>query len=260
VKRWAADTADTPDKARFVFAYTNVDVMQLNNDLRAVRRERGELGPSHLLPTADGRLPFAEGDRVQLTGTDKQAGLYNGMIGTIEEIKGTQITLKLDGRGAERRTFDAEQFPNFRHGYAGTIYRGQGRTLDQSYLYHSEHWRSAASYVALTRHREKAELFVARNTAPDVTHLARQMARVDDRRAASHFYPKEDTGPVRQLTPAELLAELGGLRFGGTPPRDREAARRARSAALDEAARKPDRDDMEGPIRPGPKRPIGPER
>ena len=55
----------------------------------------------------------------------------------------------------------------FRHGYAGTIYRGQGRTLDQTYLYHSEHWRSAASYVALTRHRDKAELFVARNTARD---------------------------------------------------------------------------------------------
>ena len=61
------------------------------------------------------------------------------------------------------------EFQSFRHGYAGTIYKGQGRTLDQTYLYHSEHWRSAASYVALTRHRDKAELFVASNTARDVT-------------------------------------------------------------------------------------------
>ena len=30
-------------------------------------------------------------------------------------------------------------FDEFRHGYAGTIYRGQGKTLDQTYLYHSEH-------------------------------------------------------------------------------------------------------------------------
>jgi Ti-type conjugative transfer relaxase TraA len=188
VKRWAADTAAAPDKARFVFAYTNADVAQLNADLRAVRCARGELGPDHVVPTADGRQSFARGDRLQIIGTDKRAGLHNGMIGTVQAIEDTRITLKLDGRREDIRTFDAKEFAKFRHGYAGTIYKGQGRTLDQSYLYHSEHWRSAASYVALTRHRDKAELFVARNTARDVRQLARQMARADDRRAASHFY------------------------------------------------------------------------
>lgn len=188
VKRWAADTAAAPEKSRFVFAYTNADVALLNAELRAVRRDRGELGSDHIVPTADGPQSFARGDRLQIIGTDKRAGLYNGMIGTVQEIEDTRITLKLDGRREDSRTFDAANFPKFRHGYAGTIYKGQGRTLDQSYLYHSEHWRSAATYVALTRHRDKAELFAARNTARDVTQLARQMARVDDRRAASHFY------------------------------------------------------------------------
>src|SRR6185312_3247425 len=92
--------------------------------------------------------------------------------------------------------FDAARFDKFRHGYAGTIYKGQGRTLDQTYLYHSEHWRSAASYVALTRHRDKAELFVATNTAADLQQLARQVARVDERRAASQF----NIQPERQRT------------------------------------------------------------
>lgn len=49
----------------------------------------------------------------------------------------------------------------------GTIYKGQGKTLDRTYLYHTEHWRSAVSYVALTRQRERAEVFVARETARD---------------------------------------------------------------------------------------------
>ncbi len=194
VKHWAADTAAAPDKTRFVFAYTNADVAQLNADLRAVRRDRGELGPDHPIPTSEGLQNFATGDRLQITRTDKRAGLYNGMIGTVEKIEGTHITVKLDGRREGTRTFDAKEFSNFRHGYAGTIYKGQGRTLDQSYLYHSEHWRSAASYVALTRHRDKTELFVARNTARDLAQLARQMARVDDRRAASHFYQVDSGG------------------------------------------------------------------
>ena len=64
----------------------------------------------------------------------------------------------------------------------------------------------------LTRHRDKAELFVARNTARDVKQLARQMARVDDRRAASRFYTQgEDLAPVRPPRAEELKAELDRL-------------------------------------------------
>jgi ATP-dependent exoDNAse (exonuclease V) alpha subunit len=211
VRQWAADTAEAPEKARFVFAYTNVDVAQLNADLRKVRQARGELGADHILPTAEGERPFARGDRLQITATEKASGLYNGMIGTVEKIEGTEVTMKFDGKQPVLRTFDAESFSDFRHGYAGTIYKGQGRTLDQTYLYHSEHWRSAASYVALTRHRDKATLFVARNTAANVRQLARQMARVDDRRAASHFFQDEDEGAIRAAGPREVLAQLGDL-------------------------------------------------
>src|SRR6202011_4089106 len=80
--------------------------------------------------------------------------------------------------------WSASEFAGFRHGYAGTIYKGQGRTLDHTYLYHTHHWRSAASYVALTRQRESAQVFVARETARDTSQLARQMAR-EEIRAAS---------------------------------------------------------------------------
>ena len=157
-----------------------------------------------MLPTADGRLAFATGDRVQFTATDKKRGLYNGAAGTVTAIEDTKLTIQLDGSRGERRTFDATEFQGFRHGYAGTIYKGQGRTLDQTYLYHSEHWRSAASYVALTRHRDKAELFVATNTAADLTQLARQMARVDDRRAASQFH---DVAHQRRHQPSDGASE-----------------------------------------------------
>jgi hypothetical protein len=271
VAQWSQDSAANPEKSRFVFAYTNTDVAALNADLRAVRRARGELGPDHRLPTKDGEKDFAAGDRLQITGTDKKLGLVNGAAGTIVGIEGMTLTVRLDGKHAAAVQFDARAFPDFRHGYAGTIYKGQGRTLDQTYLYHSEHWRSASSYVALTRHRDKAELFVATNTAKDVTQLARQMARVDDRRAAVQFGSVKERPPVRPLTPRELMAELGGLggkseRQAETPPvaasiatpnagmvaQQGEARRRAKGANVDdleaylersqeEAARNPDR-------------------
>ena len=36
---------------------------------------------------------------------------------------------------------------------------------DHTYLYHTHHWRSAASCVALSRQHESAQVFVARGTA-----------------------------------------------------------------------------------------------
>lgn len=211
VKQWAADSAADPEKSRFVFAYTNADVNLLNRGLRQVREGRGELGPSRSFETRHGRHDFAAGDRIQFTGTEKALGIFNGNAGVIEGIDGTAVTVRLDGRHGALLSFDAESFGDFRHGYAGTIYKGQGRTLDQTYLYHTEHWRSAASYVALSRHRETTALFVAREVASGVRQLARQMARLDERRAASQFFHAgEQPGPVRPMTPIDLLAWLTG--------------------------------------------------
>ena len=41
VRQWEADSAADPRKTRFVFAYTNVDVDELNRDLRRVRQDAG---------------------------------------------------------------------------------------------------------------------------------------------------------------------------------------------------------------------------
>ena len=94
------------------------------------------------------------------------------------------------------------QFDGFRHGYAGTIYKGQGKTLDHTYLLHTHHWRAAASYVALTRQRESAQVFVAEDTAKDARQLARQMGR-GEVRAASVAWATGD-----ELTPE--LRQRGG--------------------------------------------------
>jgi hypothetical protein len=116
-------------------------------------------------------------------------------MGTITRMdpRSGEITARLDAAGKDGREvrWSAAEFEGFRHGYAGTIYKGQGKTLDRTYLYHTEHWRSAASYVALTRQRESAEVFVARETARDAGQLARQMGR-GEVRAASIAWPTRD--------------------------------------------------------------------
>ena len=244
VRQWGRDLAADPDKIRFVFAYTNAAVLELNAALREVRKEHGVLRDDHRLRTADGVAPFAEGDRIQFTGTstrreERQAGIVNGGVGTIRTIEGDRVTVALDGKaGAPERlvafvagdNYAGGEFDKFRHGYAGTIYKGQGRTLDQTYLYHSEHWRNATSYVALTRHRENVTLFVATETASDLGRLARQMARVDDCRAASQFHTQENPEPG---VPVDLAArraqveEAAARRQQGQAASERETLRKA---------------------------------
>jgi Ti-type conjugative transfer relaxase TraA len=196
VEQWAKDSASDPSASRFVFAYTNKDVDALNKDLRAVRRERGELGDDFLFTTKHGEAAFAIGDRVQFTDTLKGAGIYNGNAGVITRIdrEFSRISVALDaaaGREGRKVEWYASEFNGFRHGYAGTIYKGQGKTLDHTYLLHTHHWRAASSYVALTRQRESATIFVATEAARDLRQLARQIGR-NEIKSASVAYATWD--------------------------------------------------------------------
>lgn len=205
VARWSADTETDPQATRFVFAYTNREVDALNAALRSVRKARGELGDDVRLETRHGVADFAVGDRVQITETLRQARLWNGNAGVVTGMDAETgwITARLDGtegeRGREVR-WQPAAFTGFRHGYAGTIYKGQGKTIDHTYLLHSAHWRQAASYVALTRQRASAVIFAATETATDLGHLVRQMSRGEVRSASIAWATREELAPA--LRPA----------------------------------------------------------
>jgi Ti-type conjugative transfer relaxase TraA len=240
VERWRQDTARDPAATRFVFAYTNKDVNALNEDLRAARRERGELsGEDVRFETKHGAAMFAVGDRVQFTDTRKSAKIYNGNVGTITGLDARTGLLhaQLDGpQGGPGRevTWSASEFDGFRHGYAGTIYKGQGKTLDHTYLYHTEHWRQAASYVALTRQRESATIFVARETARNPKQLAWQMARGEVKSASLAWATRDELAPALRAK-AEAAAARAGEKPQEKPMTD--AAVKAAPVSPSEAGR-----------------------
>jgi hypothetical protein len=147
-----------------------------------------------------------------------------------------EITARLDAANGAGRvvSWSADDFAGFRHGYAGTIYKGQGKTLDRTYLYHTEHWRSAASYVALTRQRESAQVFAAWETARDVGQLARQMARGEVRSASIAWATRNEVSNVRVAHSVESAAARGTDRAGSDQRRDADPLRAKVRAALTE--------------------------
>jgi Ti-type conjugative transfer relaxase TraA len=219
-RREHPDGPDFPQESRFVFAYTNQDVDALNAKLRRVYREQGELKGPDVALTVCYRAPdlgeeeelhrasFARGDRIQFTKTNHDAGMYNGDVGTITHLDPATgaISARVDEAHGRGRTvhWNANEFNGFRHGYAGTIYKGQGKTLDRTYLYHSRHWTAAPSYVALTRQRKSATIFVSRNTAKDARQLARQMARQEINSASIAWATLDEVAGSESLDHATL--------------------------------------------------------
>jgi Ti-type conjugative transfer relaxase TraA len=231
VKAYMSDYAANPAKTRFIFAYTNQEVDQINAVVRDARQTRGELGNTTTFETKRGQTEVAVGDRLQFTGTDKWRGIYNGCAGTVREINGQSLTVELDGRGKKTVEFDATAFNDFRHGYAGTIYRGQGKTIDQTYLLHSEYWRNASSYVALTRHSEKTQLFVAREIADSLPELAEQMSRRDERRAALAFSAVHEHTATKSVEPDRVAAWYANVKdYSRNVNSDRNVRRRREGA------------------------------
>tara|TARA_R110002094_G_scaffold151672_1_gene139774 strand:+ start:115 stop:963 length:849 start_codon:yes stop_codon:yes gene_type:complete len=146
---------------------------------------------NHSFMTKHGRFDFSVGDQVIMTATDKRAGLINGQGGKVVSIDGSFITFESSKKeslsekrsGHKLLTIDTSAFTGFRHGYAGTIYKGQGRTVDHAYIYHTSHWGQANSYVALSRHKGGAHLFVA-GEYRDMDKLAKSLVS-DDRKVTS---------------------------------------------------------------------------
>ena len=174
---WDQDSREKPDNNRFVYAGTNAEVNKLNSEIRAIRVRRGEVRNELEVETVRGKMTIGSGDRIQFHGNDRKAGIYNGSLATIDKISGTGVRALTDtGRTI---IFDPKVFKEYALGYAGTVYRGQGKTQTDVYALYDNvfAWNARTAYVGLTRHKTRVELYVSRDLAPNEAALGRQMSR-----------------------------------------------------------------------------------
>lgn len=79
----------------------------------------------------------------------------NGTLGTFVQIDGDRLQVRLD-REAERQivSFHLADYNAIDHGYAAT--------LDRTHLLASRYFDPHSSYVAMSRHRLGADIYVSR--------------------------------------------------------------------------------------------------
>jgi Ti-type conjugative transfer relaxase TraA len=210
VREWAKDMSCDPTQARFVYAGTNTEVNELNMRLRGILSKRGDIVGNHKFETCKGTQTFGIGDRIQFHGTAKKAEIFNGSLGTIKWIDGDNVHVLTDA--GKEVAFNAKEFQDFALGYAGTVYRGQGKTQMTVYCLHGRNWESRTSYVGLTRHKEQLKFFIDQSNTRDLRVLAIQMGQKRVARASIGFRP--EFSMKRALQHERVRIQGRGFDFG----------------------------------------------
>jgi Ti-type conjugative transfer relaxase TraA len=160
---WSNDRKANPNESRLILAYTRDDVRGLNREAREILKGEGRLGRGETVQTTRGAREFATGDRIMFLRNEKSLGVKNGTLGTVERIGGGALQVRLDGKDETRIAIETKDYQDVDYGYASTIHKSQGATVDRSYVLASHYFDRHTSYVALSRHRESATLFYAQD-------------------------------------------------------------------------------------------------
>ncbi|NEH37322.1 Ti-type conjugative transfer relaxase TraA [Rhizobium ruizarguesonis] len=171
---YVADRSANPNDTRIAMAHRRDDVRAINAGIRAQLQERGELAKANNPPgdkgeelsyqTNNGKRSFARGDRIVFLENDRDLAVKNGMLGEVIAVAPDAIQVRLDGKaqtqdGQRQVTVPVNRYQAFDHGYATTIHKTQGATVDRSFVLASTTMDRHLTYVAMTRHREEVQLY-----------------------------------------------------------------------------------------------------
>jgi Ti-type conjugative transfer relaxase TraA len=171
VHAWHASFKESPEKSTLILAHTNKDVNDLNTLARVVLKESGHLAGQEYIYTVKKEVeddfgkrnvrseekPFSQGDRIVFTRNNYGLGVKNGSLGTITELDKQKVQVKLDD--GKDVTFAPKLNPHFDQGWAVTIHKSQGTTVDKTYVLASYGMTQNLAYVAMTRHRDDTHVY-----------------------------------------------------------------------------------------------------
>ncbi|MBZ9991407.1 Ti-type conjugative transfer relaxase TraA [Mesorhizobium sp. BH1-1-5] len=202
VERWDRDRQAEPDASRIILTHTNNEVSALNQAARERMRVAGDLGDDVQIGVERGVRSFARGDRIMFLRNERGLGVKNGTLGIVEEVTTQSMTARIDDGRSVR--FDLKDYAHIDHGYAATIHKAQGMTVDRTHILATPGMDAHGSYVALSRHRDGMELHYGSDDFATRERLVRALSR--DR-------AKDMALDYEQIDPAQSYAERRGITF-----------------------------------------------
>ena len=209
IDRWNRDRQASPDRTRIILTHTNDEVRELNEAARERMREAGDLGEDVRVVVDRGERNFGSGDRIMFLRNERGLGVKNGTLGTIEQVSARSMSVRTDdGRNV---SFDLKDYDRIDHGYAATIHKAQGMTVDRTHVLATPGMDAHASYVALSRHRDSMDLHYGHDDFANQDRLARTLSRDRAKDMASDYErpdPARDYAERRGITFRARVAEI----------------------------------------------------
>jgi conjugative relaxase-like TrwC/TraI family protein len=208
VTRWFE--ARTAGARVVMLAVHRSDVDELNARARVVMRQAGLLG-DHEVRFA-GRS-YAVGDEVIPLHNDRRLGLVNGVRARVTGLEAGSFALDIEDVNGRSLRVPREYLEagHLGHGYATTVHKAQGLTVERAFLLGGDALYREAGYVGLSRARQRTDLFlVAGPPDPELMH-----GRVK----------WEQTDPVGELLWALRQSRAQELALDGLVPRIEPARR-----------------------------------
>ncbi|MER8691533.1 Ti-type conjugative transfer relaxase TraA [Mesorhizobium opportunistum] len=202
VERWDRDRQAEPEASRIILTHTNDEVRALNNAARERMRAAGDLGDDVQVNVERGARSFASGDRVMFLRNERGLGVKNGTLGIVEEVTTQSMTVRVDDDRSVR--FDLKDYAHIDHGYAATIHKAQGVTVNRTHVLATPGMDAHGSYVALSRHRDGMDLHYGGDDFATRDRLDRTLSRDRAKDMASDY---------NQIDPAQHYAERRGITF-----------------------------------------------
>lgn len=208
IERWDRDRAADSGASRIILTHTRDEVQALNTAARDRLRIAGALGEDVTIATERGARDFAAGDRVMFLRNERDLGVKNGTLGTVESTNQVRMAVQLDdGRSI---AFDIKDYAQIDHGYAATIHKAQGMTVDRTHVLATPGMDRHSAYVALSRHRDRVDMHYGQDDFPDQGRLVRTLSR-DRAKDMAGDYAQESKrrfAERRVITFRERVAEL----------------------------------------------------
>jgi hypothetical protein len=204
IERWDRNQQASPDRSRIILTHTNDEVRILNEAARERMRAAGDLGDELRVTVERGARNFASRDRVMFLQNERGLGVKNGTLGTVEQVSAQSMTVQTDDGRSVR--FNLKDYNRIDHGYAATIHKAQGMTVDRVHVLATPGMDAHGSYVALSRHRDGVDLHFGHDDFANQDPLVRALSR--DR-------AKDMASDNDRADPAQSYAERRGITFRG---------------------------------------------
>lgn len=177
-----------PSQSTLILAHLRRDVRMLNDLARATLIERGIIEHGSPFKTNDGVRRFAAGEQIVFLKNEVSLGVKNGMLGKVVEASPGRLVAEI-GEGEHRVQVSVEQrfYNNIDYGYATTVHKSQGATVDRVKVLASLSLDRHLAYVAMTRHREDLGVYYGSRSFAKAGGLVEILSRKNSKETTLDF-------------------------------------------------------------------------